>query len=58
MLDNLIYKKERKISRKLIRKHFLVQNVRFLPEQLSKSRNTKKNKFQAKLIEEELTDFK
>ena len=58
MLDNLTYKKKRKVSSELIKKHSLVQNLRPLLEGLCKSRNTKKNKIQAILIEGELRDLK
>ena len=58
-LDSLIFLKERVIYYELVRKHFLVHNLRSLLKNLEKSRkNTEKNKVQVNLIESRLNDLK
>ena len=43
---NLIYSKEREISDELVRKHFLVRDLRELLEKLKKSKKTTQKKIQ------------
>ena len=58
-LDRLIFLKERGIDDELVRKHFLVQNLRLLLKNLEKSKNnTEKNKVQVNLIKNGLNDLK
>ena len=58
-LESLIKIKERDINDQLVRKHFLVQDLRALLEKLSKSKNNaKRNKIQVNLLKDGLRDFK
>ena len=58
-LESLIKIKERDINDQLVRKHFLVQDLRALLEKLSKSKtNAKRNKIQVNLLKDGLRDFK
>ena len=58
-LESLIKIKERDINDQLVRKHFLVQDLRVLLEKLNKSKNNpKRNKIQVNLLKDGLRDFK
>ena len=58
-LESLIKIKERDINDQLVRKHFLVQDLRALLEKLNKSKNNaKRNKIQVNLLKGGLRDFK
>ena len=55
-LDRLIFLKERGIDDELVRKHFLVQNLRLLLKNLEKSKNN--TEVQVNLIKNGLNDLK